>query len=314
MAKTLRITFSGICTLAPGCPATPTGPQPTTVWVIMPASREAGVEIDGTTPRAVSRHRPFIYVPRAHVAPSTAARVADFTVTDKKLLTDCDVYLMDRVHVVVTPQATNPLRYNVTNGTIGTSPTQPGSAPKADIRWLADMRTILPLTAQLQVTCDPRQTAMPNLAQAVAGVVEIQRGTLLANFPCANAGPQMFTPPVPPLQRLFACEFINELEYPDTTTEVTLAITSLDGNIEPDVTVTWGTKNIVDIRIGHDTLDEIVEVATYRCLGPASAGTADNDFELHYRILANVPASGRPVPVATGGQTRHNGCLSQMVG
>jgi hypothetical protein len=280
----------------------------------MPASTDAAVVENGTQLRAVSRHRAFLYVPRTHTLSLTGARTPDFTVADQALGDDFDVYLMHRVHIKAPTAAAHPVQYNITSGTIGRTPSEPGSASKFDIRWLADLREIMPGTDTLSATCDPRLTALPDLANTVAGVLELDSGRILANFPCVNAGEQRFDRPSgPPIERLFACEFVNEIEYPDSTTQATIAITSLDGDVEADVTVTWGSESVLNIRLGHDTLDEIVEVAKNRCLGPADAGTADDDFELHYRVISNPPASGRPVPVATGGQTRHNGCLMAMV-
>lgn len=314
MSKTLRITFSGICTLAPGFPRNGEQP-PAKVHVIMPASPAADIAVDGPDTRAISRHRFFLYAPKEHVMKSTSARVPDFVVRDAKLSTDCEVYLMNRVHVKASRLSVNPLRYNITPGSIGMSSGQPGAANKADIRWYADMREILPGVDQLSATVDPRVTALNQLATSVAGVFELDSGRILANYPCANAGPQTFNRPggQGPLQRIFAPEFVNELVYPDSVTQVTLEITSLDGDVEPDVTLTWGSSSVIDVRAGNDAVDEIVEIAKNRCGGPVTGTTTDNDFELHYRLLSNAPAAGRPVPVATGGQTRHNGCLGAMV-
>lgn len=312
MAKTLRITFSGICTLAPGYPREG-DPIPTEVFILMAAARTARASVDGQS--GISRHTPFLYVPRANLAfpttdPPTVFRSPDFTVNDVKLGT-CDIFLFDRAEVRFDETATPPVRYHVTGAVIDERPDS--DAEKKDMRWLPDLRDILP-EASLDPAIDPR-VSNPVDTNKVAAVVRLTRGVLTANFPCEPAALQEI--PLPDgsvMRRTFACEFIVTMEYPDTTESVLLEIKRITGNPQPDVMLQWGDRDVIDVRMGNDTLDEVVRLAKNDCIPPVIAET-DQDFELHYSIATNVPPGPPPLPkLPSGGEFRFNGCVGLMTG
>lgn len=316
MPKTLRITFSGICTLAPGYPRAGEA-APTEVFVLMAAARTARASADGQG--AISRHSPFLYVPRANLIPMLPTadprepvvfRLPDFAVNDVNHGT-CDVFLFDRADVRFDEAATPPVTYHVTGAVIDERPDSDEEKP--DVRWLPDLRDILP-DARLDPAIDPR-VSNPVDTDKVAAVVRFTRGIITANFPCEPAALQEI--PLPGgsvLRRTFACEFIVTMEYPDTTQRILLQINRISGNAQPDVMLKWGDSDVIHVRMGNDTLDEIVRLAKDDCTPPAIIET-DHDFELHYSISTNVPAGPPPLPkLPSGGEFRFNGCLGLMTG
>jgi hypothetical protein len=316
MAKTLRITFSGICTRAPGHPRKDKGEsEPERVFVLMPAARTLGLTHDKT--EQVALHHAFIYVPTANLRDPPDST---FSVDDEKF-GHCDVYLIDHVRVVVHPTPPEPkIVHAVTVLRVQNRPGSRDIAPEWDARWLADLREILPDHAVLLV--DPR--ASSDVSAAVAMIVEFPAGTITANFPCKTVQPQEFriSPDADPIgePRVFACEFIVTMEYPDDTTVVKLVLSPLskdipiDGISAAELELVWGSEPTLEIRIGNDTLDEIVALrGIARCNTRETPRASDNDFDLHYLLLDVPNTTPRPRPFNGDHQTMHNGCVPLAV-
>ncbi len=301
--------------LAPGYPRKDEAP-PDAVFVVMPAARVPRIGADGQG--AISRHSPFVYVPRPNFlrelpstdpnVPPEILRTPDFSVNDRHL-GECDVFLFDRASVVFDSSAEPPFRYHLTGAVIGERPKK--DEDKSDVRWISDMREIV-TGATLDADCDPR-VSTPVDTERVAAVVQLSRGVLSANFPCEQTGLQRIVlPDGGEIRRTFASEFIVTMQYPDGTDPVRLQINRITGNPQDDLMITWGASDLVRIRMGNDTLDEIVRLPKDDCT-PMNTLPTDHDFELHYAISTNVPPESRPLPtVATGGEIRHNGCLSSQ--
>lgn len=315
MSKTLRITFSGICTRAPGYPRN--GEQePEKVYVLMPATQDESIETGETT----GRHHAFIYAPVASIAadaPSPARRVDD----EKFGL--CHVYLIDHARLTFDPAPTNPIRHYISKRDIGVRPGSKEVAPEGDVRWLLDMRDLMPDDSyKLKPTADPRQS---EVEESVSTIVELAGGTIRANFPCKTVQPQTFLPaPAVPQkvpERVIATEFIVEMQYPDDTSTVTLAATPLrstaavSGLPGSKLTLRWGARREIDLRLGNDTGDEIDALQTIkRCNSRPRPVRVDNDFALHFNLLQIVGNPPRPLPFNGSQQTQHNGCAGAAAG
>lgn len=309
MSKTLRITFSGICTIAPGIPRD--GEEtPETVYVMMPQARQP-LQRPGSV--WVVRHHAFLYVPDVLLGPvpDPAFLVRDTT------LGLCNVYLVDHARIRVTPAPENDILFFTTNLPLGTRPGGPGSAPMEDCRWLPDARDVLaPGNDVLQSGLDPRRSSIP---KDVSMIVELDGGTIRANVPCENVQPRNFVPPGNfPGPRVLASEFTVEMTFPDALETVKLSVAQLDPLVEVegiplgDVVLRLNASAPVDLRIGNDTLDEIAALRSgARCDVPDEPFSLDNDFDLHYNLL--VPGLQRSLPQNGGGHSEHNGCVGYMV-
>jgi hypothetical protein len=301
--KTLRITFSGICTIAPGYPRLGEQ-QAEEVFVTMPAARRAEKAADDES--IVARHYPFIYLPQANYA----MEIADFerptprafTVYDTTLGA-CDVFLIDKQRIE--PDTTNQpgIRFHVTDVT--------PPVDRADARWLADMREIIP-AAEIDAACDPRDLHLDT--NRVAAVIRLRDGVITSHFPCQSAEQVIEVPGGAAIQRVFASEFVVTIQYPIGAEPVRLTLIALgDGDPHDNLLLYWGARDVLDIRMGNDTFEEIVALQKNDCTPPPDSPDVDRDFELHYAISTKLPVSERPVPhVAQLGETRHNGCLASM--
>lgn len=311
MSKTLRITFSGICTRAPGYPRNGEK-EPDTLYVLMPAARNSRKQEDKVGPISIGRHHAFVYVPAANLdSPLKPA----FTVDDE-VYGLCNVYLIDHTRLTFDRPPLNEISHFLTELPLGERPGPEDIAPEGDVRWLLDMRDIAPDHHKLKLTADPRRREVD---VSVSTVVEIPGGTIRANFPCKTVQPQEFRPPTlkpmePPV-RVIASEFIVEMEYPDETTSVTLNATPLRSNSaasglgKGEVVLTWGPRRTIDIRIGNDTLQEIQALQSIkRCNARPIVTPRDNDFALHFDLFDFPPGVPRPLPFRASHQTQHNGC------
>ena len=309
MPKTLRVTFSGICTRAPGYPRDGEH-EPQNVYVLMPAARSGRPTRDGSG--RVSRHHAFIYAPAAHLEqhPEPA-----FSVDDEKLGL-CHVYLVDQARITFNPAPMKSIEHYVTKKPLGERPGSRDIAPEQDVRWLVDMRDIVPTpNAVLNEKSDPRRF---DVQDHVAMIVELNGGVIKANFPCKTVQPQTFDPPpsVPMDPRVIASEFIVEMEYADSTSTVSLDVTAMAsrevrGFDAPRLVINWGPRQAIDLRIGNDTRSEIVALQNIaRCNARPEPMLRDNDFDLHYQLLAIADDEkvDRPLPTNSSHQTQHNGC------
>ena len=208
---------------------------------------------------------------------------------------------------------------------------RPGSenvAPPSDIRWLADIRDILPKAAPLKKTANP---AAPYVGKEVAAVVNLEGGMLRANFPSDTVHPKVFMNEAGKVvfQRVLADEFIIDIPYPEETERVTLLFQKLRKGTASkkkkpvlkelkELVLKWpDEESKLVVRMGNDTKDEVRRLDTpegldpVRLIGPVLK-PRDNDFGLHYNVLA-IPDGERLIPQTDIHQCRAEGCKPLMV-
>lgn len=324
--KILRIVFSGISTLTPGPPRGKENPHPRKAFVLMAANRK---ERKNQFNDPVEIHTPFIYVPRAILAdpiPPPAEVVED------KNLGTCHIYFIDHTRVMLNKVPRRWIEYYVDPNAkhkFGDAE-RPGSknvACENDIRWLADLRDLLPKkSTAFRPDANPQEDNV-KIGSEVAAIVELRGGTLKANFPCKSVQPKTFTSKnggvVKGFKRVLATEFFIDMPFFEDTTTVKMLFYPLNGDVPTgiegnELTLKWGAAMGIEVRMGNDTKDEVkVLTSTKRCDARARSdkGTGtpllvprDNDFDLHYDLL-NVPSGGvRPLPTNGPHQTHVDGC------
>lgn len=323
--KILRIVFSGISTLSPGPPRGGEDPHPHKAFVLMAANR-AKRKNQFNDP--IEIHTPFIYVPRSILAdpiPPPAEVVED------KNLGTCHIYFIDGARVMLDKTPRRWIDYYVDRNPkhkFGEAE-RPGSnnvACENDIRWLADLRDLLPKrSSALRANANPSDSQV-KIGSEVAAIVELRGGTLKANFPCKSVQPKTFTSTkggaVKGFKRVLATEFFVDMPFFEDTTTVKLlfyplregeAPTGIEGN---ELTLKWGAAMGIEVRMGNDTKDEAkVMTSTKRCDARARTDKGapllvprDNDFDLHYDLLNVPPGAVRPLPTNGPHQTHVDGC------
>ena len=308
--KTLKITFSGICTLTPA----ETTPATDKVYVMMPAAREENVD-----PPAIKRHYAFVYVPEQYlVSPPDPA----FPPLHDDDLGPTRVYLVDHARAALDSVPMSPPRYFV-DEEHNVLPERPGSADAPvpeDLRWMVDFREVIPAATGFAPGCDP---AGPAVKDTIAMVVELKSGILKANFPCASVQPQVFQAGELRLdikRRVYAPEFTVEITYPADAGDVRLKFTPLRedaivSGVAGDELVLHWMNDRIELRMGNDTESEIQALINLeRCNIPLVRSPRDNDFALHYNEFNLAAGVARPLPVAGTLHSEHNGCLGGVGG
>lgn len=311
--KILKIIFSGISTLSPGPPRNK-DETPNKAFVLMAANYEARKNDWDAT---IEPHFPFVFVPESFLE---GPPEPDEQIEDEKLGT-CNIYFLKDVRVTFDPTPEEKLHYHIDREhDLGERPGSDDVADENDIRWLADIRALLPPDQA------PPRTSPDAPGPEVAAVVELTGGTLKARFPCKSVQPQTFRavgrPTVPGIKRVLASEFFIEMKYPEATDHVNLQIRPLrmdapTTDISLRLTLRWPKKvGELVVRMGNDTKPEArLAASPKRCdarvRSPEDAPILkprDDDFFLHYELL-NVPENGvRPLPQAGPHQTGGDGC------
>jgi len=307
MAKTLKISFSGICTFAPGVP-----PNPATefekLFAVMPAARQPKLTKD--TKGIVSRHHAYVYVPQKNLQDSSGAALS---ITKKVNNVDVvsNVYLVDHARITLDTVPNNKVKYfqDPTKPVKGHH-SDPGVAPPKDSRWVPDTREIFGSVVKLKV--NPKN----NVSDVVSMVVELSGGSIESDHACNSSQKRKFEPEIAVVEeRIMNPDTVVIMEFPDATTTVTLKASKLDpgnqliGLPATGLVLVWGGSQEIVIRMGNDTLDEIVIVDTNRRCAATPVDRRDNDFDLHYEIL-DIPANSvRPIPVFGGGHGDFGGCV-----
>ena len=311
--RKLKLILSGISTLFPAPPLDGETP-PDRAYVLMAANyTEATNALGGKVPQ----HFPFIYVPQsALVGPVPPPKAV---VNDDKL-GPCNLYVLDNARVKLEPPPPPGVSY-FSDHRLPLSD-RPGSddvAPENDIRWLADLREIVP-GHSLMASVDPRKEAV---GPEVAAVVELSGGTIKAGFPCKSVQPKKFKDAtgrvvdVKPTHVL-PNEFFVEMTYP-AVMEVTLRLTPLRDGAPSGVAgnalvVRLPEKGVLEIHMGNDTVEEAKLATSFeRCNarrrpdGEPVIIRRDDDFDLHYGLLG-IPPNLRPLPQNDPHQTQFDGC------
>jgi hypothetical protein len=315
--KKLKIVFSGISTLFPGPPRTRGETPPEKAFVLMAANYDNAIENDWKA--IVEPHFPFVYVPESLLV-GPISEPAD-RVEDEKLGT-CNIYFLENARVTLEPPPADKLRYYVDpEHDLGERPGSDDVADENDIRWLADLRDLLP----------PEHTPLRSHPDApgpeMSAIVELPGGTLKAGFSCKSVQAQSFRAAngcaVPGIKRVLAGEFSIEMTYPESTRQVKLRLRPvrmdafLSGIALNELTLRWPKNGApLVIRMGNDTKLEARLAASHkRCDARVRSSTGepilrprDDDFFLHYQLL-NVPdGAARPLPQAGPHQTSGDGC------
>jgi len=324
--KTLRIIFSGISTLWPG-PPRGEDKAPDKAFVIMAAN--AVKDRDGKKIKHVNEwgatipdHSPFVHVARSLLVdppwPSETVIVGKGG--------ECFIYFFEDARIVIQPKPKEPkegprIKYFI-DPEARPLADRPGSddvAPADDIRWLADIRDILSKPAPLKATANP---AAASVGPEVAAVVNLDGGTLRANFPGDTVYPRPFMDKkgnvVPDFQRALADEFIIDISYPKETEQVTLLFQELrEGTLAggpPNLVLKWPDgETTLELRMGNDPKDEVRRLGTtdrfdpVRQIGPVLK-PRDDDFDLHYNLLKIPDKVGRPLPQNDIHQCDFPGC------
>jgi hypothetical protein len=320
--KILRITFNGICTLVPGRPHKGDR-KPKKAFVLMAANRKPR---RNNWNAVIEPHSPFVYVPVSVLSgwvPPPADAVED------EHLGPCNLYFINDARVVIDPPPKQLIEYYVDTRRgrkFGGTIQRPGSddvVSEHDIRWLMEIRDVLPKSA-LKNTAKPSSKLV---GEEVAAVVELAGGVLKANFPCKSVQPKTFkdakSDEVAGFKRVLATEFFIEMRFPHYIRSVHLIVKPLrDPKSKPptgiggDILVlSWGDKSAIDIRMGNDTKSEARSLGSFRrcdsrsrdAEGRPVAIPRDDDFDLHYELL-DMGGSSRPLPQNGPQQTQFDGC------
>ncbi|MEK6373985.1 MAG: hypothetical protein AABO58_14965 [Acidobacteriota bacterium] len=312
--KILRVIFNGISTLHPGPPRKKSEPPPKKAFVLMAANRE---ERQNDWDATVEPHFPFVYVPLSLLG-GLISDPAEWV--DDEKFGRCYIYYLENARVVFDPPPLPGVHYYMDEKHgLGERPGSDDVANEHDIRWLADIRDLLPKHVQLK--SDPSAPG-----PEVAAVVELSGGTLRAGFSCKSVQPKTFKAAngktVPRLKRVLATEFSIDMSYPETTPQVKLQLRPLrmdapiTGISVNELVLRWPEKGPLVVRMGNDTkLEARLATSFKRCDARARTEDGrpllrprDDDFFLHYDLL-NIPGGvGRPLPQAGPHQTSGDGC------
>lgn len=319
MARILKVIFPGVCTFTPGIPANPADTL-SDFFVLMPAARSprlARQKDEKDRPRIVARHQAYLYVPDQNLddVPEPAMLLRD------QKLGLCNVYLMDHARLSFDRTPLNPLRYFVdADRPVKGRPDDDDAmlAPRNDSRWVPDSTELFPDGATLRADVDPRHDITNG---KVTMVVHLKGGLIEANHPCSTAQPRTFQPAQVQIEaRSLAPELTVTMEFPDDTQSIKLLVKTLDPGEEvsgltvSELKLSWRSNNVMQLRIGNDTLDEIVAMrGESRCAPVVDLPMAEAEFDLHYDLLDIQPAMVPPLPTRGGGQGDVGGCVGVRV-
>jgi len=323
--KTLRIIFSGISTLYPGPPMNGEK-SPDKAFVLMAANpkKENGKRTKqeqqaDTSKLVIPEHAAFVMVDRAALEnppkPDDGSGKSDSG--------DCIYYIQDARVKIAAPESQQPLSYYMDlERPLADRPGSFDVAPAGDIRWLADLRDLLPEPVPIKETADPNERF---LGDEVAAVVDLDCGELRANFPCDTVAAKTFKAPdsdvvVSGFKRALATEFTLDIHYPKETKTVTLSFealrqrTPVTGPKGDELVLKWPEGHrMLEVRMGNDTKEEVRRLNTPgRCDPRRQDGPVlkpqDPEFDLHYNVLAIPKGGERPLPQNDPRQCSADGC------
>lgn len=315
MSKFLRLAFTGIACLGPAYRGQEKVSGP--LVAVMPTAHHARFGSDGET--QVDAHFVYAAFNAAHlVTPRNKAekkkyRRADHEVVDERRKKWALCFLDREMLVVDPPPVTEDerkqeteIRYNVSGNRTGL----PGKG-STHVEWIARW-------SQFAAGGNARFKTHALEGKASLVRVVIPGGEVAAGFACP------YTPQVrflygKELTGYFAHEIVVTLRYKDETETVTLRSTPFD--TEPpyrprDLVLTWGTADVIDLKIGNSSIDEMDNVLRKYC-GRQHEGRKDYEFEILYDVVACAPDrnnGGRlPLPEVLTNETRPVPCLATMI-
>lgn len=318
--KTLKIIFSGITTLSPGPPRDGEKP-PDRAYVVMAANFQRDSNTRGGQKSAwgtpIPDHYPFVHVAASLLVDPPTPSENVFVGEDGEHF----IYFFRDARVVIYPKPKAGTRIEYFTDPRGHPLAErPGSddvAQADDIRWLADIRDILSKPVKLKI-----DLAGAIDTEEVAAIVNLDGGTLRANFPGDTVNPKTFVNAkgevVPGLRRVLADEFIMDIPCPEDTEQVTLSFEKLRADAPmsgPEkLVLKWPEgEATLKLRMGNDPKDEVRKLDTdarfdpLRLFGPVLKPRED-DFDLHYNLF-DIPSDvDRPVPQNDVQQCDFQGC------
>ena len=319
MTKVLKVIFTGVCTFAPGVPET-SNETISDFFALMPAARFPRLALqkdEHGKPRIVARHQSYLYVPDQilKTVPEPAMLLRD------EKLGLCNIYLMDHARIAFDRIPNNPIKYilDAANRPVQGVPDDDdaGIAPRNDSRWVADSADIFLGGAKLRSDVDPRHDITNG---KVTMVVHLKGGRIEANHPCVTAQPRTFQPAQVEIpSRALAPELVVTMEFPDDTESINLTVSDLDPNesvsgLVNSLELFWLDDDLIQLRIGNDTLDEIVALRNKaRCAPSTNLPIAEAEFDLHYDLLEVEPSPDLPLPTREGNQGDVGGCVGVKV-
>lgn len=316
MSKKLKVTFSGVCTFAPRIPKEGAIGE---FFVLMPAARSprlARQHDKNGNRRIVARHHAYIYVPDKFL---NAVPEPAMLVRDEKLGL-CNIYLMDFASISFDQKPTNALEYFHTNLPVKGRPNadDPTIAPPNDSRWVPDVAEVFPSPAKLKPEVDPRKDITNG---QVTMVVHVTGGLIESSHPCNTAQTRTFKPEQVHIDaRVMTSELTVTMEFADETKSIKVMAKPLDpgellsGLDDSGLELFWRDKDIIQLRIGNDTLDEIVAIRnSSRCEPVPDLPETDTDFDLHYDLLNVALTPDLPLPTRGGDEGDMGGCVGLTV-
>lgn len=321
MPKILKVFFSGICTYTPAIPKE-AKEEIGEFFVLMPAARQPRLarqpvlepKADKGKPQFIGRHHAYLYIPSDVLKTAQQPTM----VMDDEAFGPCNVYLIDNGRVSFDRTPDNALHYFVDpdKRPVKGRPDEdnPDIAPPNDVRWIPGTPDIFENPPTLKPTVDPRKDPADRM---LAMVVQLHGGLIECNHPCNTVQPRMFKPPEVDIEeRVMAPELTVTMAFGDDVERIKLTVKALNpdehlsGLSEGALDLAWPDSGMMQLRIGNDTLDEIVAIRNSgRCAPVPSLPRAEADFDLHYDLLNVDPCRHLPLPTRGGDEGDVGGCV-----
>lgn len=295
---TLRIVFTGICALTPGCPSS----SSTTVselTAVIPHAPRGRLASDSET--HIAAHLPFVSVPADSI--DTSGRQPDYELSNGNA-----IVFLDREELTLSPTPSGNVSYNVGTSPLGTAPT---TSDENDARWIADFREVDPSHASLRAAT--LGTSSP-IDPHVGARVRITSGVVSGRFPCPEKPKTTFVNTSATVSRFMAQEVAVDVPFASTVTQVALTSSRFDTTLPAagDLVLNFPTSGALEVMVASGALDAMLNLPN-GCAGHYHTGDKDYEFELFYDVLdfpTNVPL---PVPRIDFEELRHSDCFAIFV-
>lgn len=305
MAKSVRLSFTGVCVLSPAYDGVPEGVGP--IRVVMPASPRARRASDGTT--QINAQFAFVEFPLEHFAEDVSTRRYDDKYDDPS-----DSGTKERGIVFLHREKLTPNRPTsdaVIFDEDGDAPTASGATISSHAGWIANWN-------QFAGDGNPALMSLSPESHSWSEVV-LPGGRISSEFRCPqeNIRRASFSYGTSPVTRYYAPEAVVTLEYPDEAERFTLASQSIDGQASMDLVFEWGDEDSFEILIGNGSAKSLVNIRTLpqNYCGHDHESSTDFEFEvLHDVVSCDRDARSRlPVPRFERGEIRQIPCIVSSI-
>lgn len=306
MAKSVRLSFTGVCVLSPAYADAPQGVGP--IRVVMPASPRARRASDGTT--QINAQFAFVEFPLEHFVEDVSTRRYDDKYDDPS-----DSGTKERGIVFLHREKLTPNR--PTNGDAvvfdedGDAPTASGATISSHAGWIANWNQFAGDGNPALMSLSPESHSWSE--------VELPGGRISSEFRCPqeNIRRASFSYGTGPVTRYYAPEAVVTLEYPDDVERFTLTSQSIDGQASMDLVFEWGDEDSFEILIGNGSAKSLVNIRTLpqNYCGHDHESSTDFEFEvLHDVVECERDAERRlPVPRFERGEIRQIPCIVSSI-